>query len=52
MATNPPDKLRVMVDANVLFAGTLWPRFPYEVLRHAVLGDYQLVLSSRIIDEA
>lgn len=52
MAQNPQNKLRVMVDANVLFAGSAWPRFPYEVLQHAVLGDYQLVLSSRIIQEA
>lgn len=52
MATAPSHKLRVMVDANVLVAGSLWPRFPYAVLRHAVAGDYQLVLSARIIQEA
>lgn len=45
-------KLRVMVDANVLVAGTGWPRFPYEVLQHAAKGDYQLVLSPFVIDEA
>lgn len=45
-------KLRVMVDANVLVAGTGWPRFPYEVLQHAVAGDFQLVLSPFVIDEA
>jgi predicted nucleic acid-binding protein len=42
----------VMVDANTLFSGCAWARFPYEVLRHAVLGDYQLVLSPQIIAEA
>jgi putative PIN family toxin of toxin-antitoxin system len=52
MAKNPPDRLRVMVDANVLVAGSAWPRFPYEVLQHAVSSDYQLVLSSRILQEA
>lgn len=52
MATNPPNKLRVMVDANVLFAGSGWPRFAYGVLQHAMSGDYQLVLSLRIIQEA
>jgi predicted nucleic acid-binding protein len=52
MAINPPHKLRVMVDANVLIAGTGWPRFPYEVLQHATAGDFQLVLSPFIIDEA
>jgi predicted nucleic acid-binding protein len=45
-------KLRVLVDANVLFSSVLWPRWPYEVLQHAVSGDYQLVLSVRIIEEA
>ncbi len=51
MATSQT-KLRVMVDANLLVAGACWPRFPYEVLQHAVLGDYRLVLSPRIIQEA
>lgn len=52
MATDQPSKLRVMLDANVLVAGSLWPRFPYEVLEHAVNGDFQLVLSPQIITEA
>ncbi len=52
MATNETSNLRVMVDANVLFAGVGWPRFLYEVLQHAVSGDYQLVLSSFVINEA
>jgi predicted nucleic acid-binding protein len=41
-----------MVDANILIAGTGWPRFPYEVLQHAVQGDFILVLSSLVIKEA
>jgi predicted nucleic acid-binding protein len=45
-------KLRVMVDANILIAGTGWPRFPYEVLKHAVQGDFILVLSPLVIEEA
>jgi predicted nucleic acid-binding protein len=45
-------KLRVLVDANVLFSSVIWPRWPYAVLQHAVAGDYQLVLSDRIIAEA
>ncbi len=40
-----------MLDANVLVAGVGWPRFPYEVLQHAVAGDYQLVLTPYIISE-
>ena len=27
---------RVMLDANVLIAGSVWPRWPYEVLQHAL----------------
>ena len=45
-------KLRVMVDANVLYAGTLWRRWPYEVLRHALRRDFRLALSAQAIDEA
>lgn len=41
-----------MLDANVLFAASTWPQFPYEVLQHAVAGDYILVLTPRIIAEA
>lgn len=41
-----------MVDANVLVAGTIWPRYPYEVLQSAARHHYQLVLSPKIIDEA
>lgn len=52
MASRDLGKLRIMVDANVLFAGIVWPRFPYEVLQHAVRGDCQLVLSPKIIEEA
>ena len=51
MAKTPPD-FRVMVDANVLIAGSVWPRWPYEVLQHALSGDFQLVLSPYVIAQA
>jgi predicted nucleic acid-binding protein len=47
-----PDKVRAFVDANVLFAGIAFPRWPYEVLRHAVADDFQLVLSPLVIKQA
>ena len=47
----PGARLRVMVDANVLFAGILWPRWPYEVLQHAMQGDFQLVLTPFVIEQ-
>ena len=46
------DKKRVLTDANVLFAGSAFPRWPYEVLRHALAGDFQLVLCPLVIDQA
>jgi predicted nucleic acid-binding protein len=49
---NDRDKLRVFVDANILVSGNVWPRWPYEVLQHALRGDYQLVLNSYVIEEA
>jgi predicted nucleic acid-binding protein len=50
--TEPTTKLRVLIDANFIFSGSAWPRWNYEVLLHAVAGDFQLVLSGRIIEEA
>jgi predicted nucleic acid-binding protein len=44
--------MRVAVDANVLIAGFVFPRWPYEVLRHALAGDFTLVLSPIIVLEA
>ena len=54
MAKSPRaiDKLRVMLDANVLIAGSVWPRWSYEVVQHALQGDFQLVLAPLVIDQA
>jgi predicted nucleic acid-binding protein len=51
MAKMRPD-IRVMLDANVLIAGSVWPRWPYEVLQHALSGGFQLVLSPYVIAQA
>lgn len=45
-------EVRVFVDATVLFAGSAFPRWPHEVLRHATLGDFRLVLSPLVIKQA
>lgn len=45
-------ELRVMVDANILIAGSVWPRWPYEVLQHALRGNFRLVLSEYIVRQA
>lgn len=39
------------MDSNVLLAGIGWRRFPHEVIKHAVQGDCQLVLSGIVIEE-
>lgn len=46
------DTPRVMVDTTVLLAGIVWPRWPYEVLQHALRDDFQLALSEIVIEEA
>jgi len=45
-------ELRVMVDANILIAGSVWPRWSYEVLQHALQADFRLVLSEYIVQQA
>ena len=41
-----------MIDANVLVAGTICPRFFYEVLQHALRRDFSLMLTPTVIREA
>ncbi len=45
-------KTRVFTDANILFAGSSFPRWSYEVLQHALNQDYRLVLCPLVIDSA
>lgn len=49
-ATGP--QLRVALDANVLIAGTILPRWPHEVLRAAAARRFSLVLPEQVIEEA
>jgi predicted nucleic acid-binding protein len=43
---------RVMLDTTVLLAGTIWPRWPYAVLQHALQNDFRLVLAPVGLAEA
>lgn len=53
MATRSASKRpRVLVDTTVLLAGTVWPRWPYEVLLCAARGEITLVLCPLLIEEA
>jgi predicted nucleic acid-binding protein len=45
-------QLRVALDANVLIAGTILPRWPHELLRAAVAHRFSLVLPEQVIEEA
>jgi predicted nucleic acid-binding protein len=45
-------RLRVALDANVLIAGVLLPRWPYEVMRAALQGLFDVVLPEQVVTEA
>ena len=45
-------RLRVGLDANVLIAGVRLPRWPYEIMRAAIKGPFDLVLPEQVIIEA
>jgi predicted nucleic acid-binding protein len=45
-------QLRVFLDANILIRGVSFPRFPYEVLRHAAQKDFVPILSPMVLDSA
>jgi predicted nucleic acid-binding protein len=45
-------RLRVALDANVLVAGTMLPRWPHEVLRAALARHFDLVLPEQVLEEA
>jgi predicted nucleic acid-binding protein len=44
--------VRAAIDANVLITGIVWPRWAYEILQHALRGDFVLVLSPIVMAEA
>ncbi len=43
--------LRVMADSNVIIAGVLKPRWFHAFLRHALMGDFRLVLAPQTVRE-
>lgn len=48
----PPNRLRVFVDANVLIRGITFPRYPYEILRLAAQHKIILVISPSVLADA
>lgn len=51
MENRNPD-LRVMLDATVLIAGVVWPRWSDEVIQQGLQGNYRLVLCEYVIQQA
>ncbi len=45
-------KLRVLVDANILFSSVYYPRFDFEILEHSLRGEIIIVISQYIIEQA
>ncbi len=52
MAKQPGKSPRVFLDANILISGTVFPRWPYEILQHGLKGDLRVVLAPYVIEEA
>lgn len=44
--------IRVLPDTNIIISSVFWRGNPYEVVRRGILGKYQLVISTEILDEA
>ena len=45
-------RLRVGLDANILIAGVLFPRWPHEVMKASLQGHFDLVLPEQVVAEA
>lgn len=45
-------RVRALLDTTVLVAGSAWPRWPREVLLAGLRGEFALVLSPYVIEEA
>lgn len=45
-------KARVLLDTTVLVVGSAWPRWPREVLLAGLRGEFTLVLSPYVLQEA
>jgi putative PIN family toxin of toxin-antitoxin system len=42
---------RIVPDTNIIISSVFWRGNPYEVVRKGMLGEYQLVTSTEILDE-
>jgi putative PIN family toxin of toxin-antitoxin system len=44
--------IRVVLDTNIIISSIFWKGNPHEVVRRGLLGEYKLVTSAGILDEA
>ena len=44
--------IRIVPDTNIIISSIFWIGNPHEVIRRGILGEYQLVISADILDEA
>lgn len=42
---------RAVLDTNIIISSVFWEGKPYEVVRKGIEGEYQIVLSTEILDE-
>ncbi len=42
---------RAVADTNIIISSVFWRGNPHEVVRRGILGEYQLVTSTEILDE-
>ena len=45
------NKLKVVLDTNIVVSGIFWKGPPYQILRSWVAGDFQPILSLEVLDE-
>ncbi len=43
--------IKVVPDTNIILSSVFWKGNPHEVIRKGILGEYQLVISAKILDE-
>ena len=43
--------IRLVLDTNIIISSVFWRGNPYEVIRRGILGEYQLIISAKILGE-
>ena len=43
--------IRVLPDTNIVISSAFWIGNPYEVIKKGILGEYQLIISAKILVE-